>query len=245
MAPVCEIRTDRPCLLLDCYVLDQGSSNFDARLAPLPVETVHVTTESVPRSAQAYSALVLTGSASSVMERSDWQDSLLSLVQDAARIEVPILGVCYGHQLLGDVFGGDVGTNPNGREMGTFEVTFIAAAEDGDGQSGDGLAPLFERGAFPGHFSHLEAVLRPPPGARVLARTALDPHSAIQYGPRQWGVQCHPEFDLPILRRYVEARREVLVREGLDPDAMIECATPTPMISRVMARFAEFVSNES
>ncbi|MBW1882633.1 MAG: glutamine amidotransferase [Deltaproteobacteria bacterium] len=190
--------------------------------------------------------VIITGSPAMVTERADWSEAsarwLGALVREDA---TPVLGLCFGHQLLAHALGGEVGSNPNGREMGTFEVTFVGTAEDGDGQSVDGLAPLFERGAFPGHFSHLEAVLRPPPGARVLARTALDPHSAIEYGPRQWGVQCHPEFDIAILRRYVEARREVLVQEGLDPDAMIESATPTPMISRVMARFAEFVSNES
>lgn len=190
--------------------------------------------------------VVITGSSAMITERADWSEAsarwLGALVREDA---TPVLGLCFGHQLLAHALGGEVGSNPNGREMGTCEVTFIAAAEDGEGDSGDGLAPLFEPGAFAGHFSHLEAVLKPPPGARVLARTALDPHSVIAYGPRQWGVQCHPEFDLSILRRYVEARREILVREGFDPDAMIESATQTPMIAKVMARFAEFVSNES
>ncbi len=190
--------------------------------------------------------IVITGSPAMVTERADWSEASARWLGELVRDDVtPALGLCFGHQLLAHALGGEVGSNPNGREMGTFEMTFIGKADDHGSHSGDGLAPLFEPGAFPGHFSHVEAVLRPPPGARVLARTALDPYSAIAYGPRQWGVQCHPEFDLPILRRYVEARREILVQEGLDPDAMIESATPTPVIAQVMARFAEFVSDES
>jgi GMP synthase (glutamine-hydrolysing) len=53
-------------------------------------------------------------------------------------------------------------------------------------------------------------------------------------------VQFHPEFDLEIMQGYVEARREVLVSEGLDPDAMIAETAETFAITRVLARFEEW-----
>jgi GMP synthase (glutamine-hydrolysing) len=89
--------------------------------------------------------------------------------------------------------------------------------------------------------SHVESVLRPPEGARILASTALDPHSVLAFGPRQWGVQFHPEFDRAIMRGYVDARREILESEGLDPGAMIEQAVETPALTAVLARFARLV----
>ena len=203
--------------------------------------------DSLPK-ANEISGVVVTGSPAMVTERPDWSEAsarwLAELVRDDA---VPVLGLCYGHQLLAHGLGGEVGPNPNGREMGTVDVTFSddALSSSSPGASSiefdraDPLAPLFERGVFPAHMSHVESVLRPPPGARVLARTALDPHSVLAFGPRQWGVQFHPEFDRPILRRYVEARREILVGEGLDPDAMIDSSVETPDLTRVLRRFAE------
>lgn len=207
--------------------------------------------------------VVVTGSPAMVSERADWSERAARWLAAVVREDVvPVLGLCYGHQLLAHALGGVVGPNPRGREMGTVEVALPAgerrnAGPDGSGEASaaglggpapsghreavDGLAPLFEAGVFAGHCSHVESVLRPPPGARVLARTRLDPHSAIAYGPRQWGVQFHPEFDVEIMRGYVEVRREILVAESFDPDALIAGARETPELTAVLSRFAAIV----
>jgi len=103
------------------------------------------------------------------------------------------------------------------------------------------LGPIFEHGRFPSHMSHVESVLRAPGNARVLGQTELDPHTVLQFGERQWGVQFHPEFDRDIMQGYVEARRSILVGEGLDPDEMIASARETDAITRVLMRFTELV----
>jgi len=197
--------------------------------------------------------VVVTGSPAMVTERPDWSEAaarwLAKLVEGDT---MPVLGLCYGHQLLAHGLGGEVGANPKGREMGTVDVTFsatpAASAEPSIVPGGstketadEVLGPLFESGAFPGHMSHVESVLRPPAGARILAQTSLDPHTVLAFGPRQWGVQFHPEFDRDIMQGYVEARRDILTGEGLDPDSMIAEAVETDSITRVLSRFAELV----
>ena len=176
--------------------------------------------------------VIITGSPGMVTERADWSEASAAWLADIVeRDTTPVLGVCYGHQLIAHGLGGEVTQNPNGREMGTVEVRLDAQAVADD--------PLLEAGAWPTHMSHVESVVRPPAGAQVLGETDLEAHAALRFGPRQWGVQFHPEFDADIMRRYVEARRVVLTGEGLDPDAMIRAAQETPVITSIVARFAQ------
>ncbi len=197
-------------------------------------------------SPETVAGVVVTGSPAMVTERPDWsEDAAHWLAKRVEGDELPILGLCYGHQLICHGLGGEVGTNPAGREMGTVDVIFKSdpadEAEHGQRGADERLGPLFESGAFPSHMSHVESVLRPPEGAQILAQTALDPHTVLAFGPRQWGVQFHPEFDRDIMQGYVEARRDILTNEGLDPDEMIETAVETDAITRVLARFKALV----
>ena len=198
-----------------------------------PVEGVKVASvyagDPLP-STDSIGGVVVTGSPAMVSQREDWSEaSARWLARIVERDSVPVLGLCFGHQLLAHALGGEVGLNPKGREMGTVEVTIPdeGVAED----------PLLSAGIFPGHMSHLESVLVPPSDARILASTVLEGHAAIQYGPRQWGVQFHPEFNLEIMRLYVEARREVLIQEGHDPDGIIAKAVETSTLNDVLERF--------
>ena len=180
--------------------------------------------------------VVVTGSPAMVSDREPWSEGAAEWLADVTRRDaLPVLGLCYGHQLIAHGLGGRVAANPMGREMGTRPVHFPEPETDED------LGPLFDPGIFPAHFSHVESVIEPPPGARVLASTDLDPHSALEFGPRQWGVQFHPEFDRPIMQGYVAARREVLGREGHDAESMIAGAVDTPRLSAVLERVARLL----
>ena len=172
-----------------------------------------------------------TGSASMVSEREPWSEQTAAWLRSAVAAEVPVLGVCYGHQLLAHALGGRVDYNPNGREIGTVEMTLEPAA------TGD---PLFRGlgGRMHGQATHLQSVLEPPPGAEVLARTALDPYHAFRVGESAWGVQFHPEFSLAAVGAYIDARREAIRGEGGDPDAIVRGLRPAPAARRVLRRFA-------
>jgi len=204
----------------------------------LPVASVEVAAvyegDPLPE-ADSLGGVVVTGSPAMVTDRAEWSESSARWLGDIVqRDTIPVLGLCYGHQLIAHALGGEVGANPRGREMGTVDVSHSVGGFEAD--------PLFEPGVFPGHMSHVESVLVPPSDARVIATTEIEPHAALQFGPRQWGVQYHPEFDREIMQRYVEARREVLAGEGLDADSMIDAVVETHALTRVLERFAGIVA---
>jgi GMP synthase (glutamine-hydrolysing) len=175
-------------------------------------------------------AFVLTGSSSSVTERAPWMQRTEEFVRAVVAEEVPLFGICFGHQLVAQALGGLVARNPRGRELGT--VLFEKGnAADGEAML-SGLPASFEVNA-----SHVDSVVRLPDGARVLGTTALERVSAYAVGRTTWGVQFHPEFDGDVVRGYVRARSEAMRREGLEPEKALASATDAPYGREVLRRF--------
>jgi GMP synthase (glutamine-hydrolysing) len=200
-----------------------------------PVDVCRVAEgESLPRP-DAPAAAVVTGSSAMVSHRLPWSERTAAWLAGAVDAGTPVLGICYGHQLLAHALGGVVGPNPHGREIGTVTGTMLPASAD-DPLLG-GLGPRFEIQA-----THLESVLSLPARATTLATSARDDHFAFRVDARPaWGVQFHPEFSLDVMREYVEARRGILEGEGRDVDALIATTRHTPVGSIVLRRFGELV----
>lgn len=183
----------------------------------------------------AISGLFITGSHSMVSEREPWSEALKPWLRAAREADVPMLGVCYGHQLMAAAFGGHSDFHPAGRESGTHEVRLTEL-----GRSDALFGTLPER--FPAHLTHAQSVLEPPAGAAILAGNAHDPHQALRYGGRQWSVQFHPEFTPPVMRAYLERQREPLRELGHDPQSLIDRVTITPEASQLLTAFAQMVA---
>lgn len=179
--------------------------------------------------------VLITGSHAMVSDVEPWSEALKPWLREAVKRNLPLLGVCYGHQLMAEALGGKVGYHSGGREVGTFEVALTDA-----GQTDALLGALPDR--FPAQLTHAQSVLTPPAGAVVLACNAHDPYQALRLGPRQWSVQFHPEFTAPVTRAYLEHQREGLLAAGQEVDALCEGIHDTPEASGLLARFAESVS---
>jgi GMP synthase (glutamine-hydrolysing) len=186
---------------------------------------------------RAVSAVVVTGSSAMVTDRDAWSERTAEWLADAVGAGVAVLGICYGHQLLAHALGGRVENNPHGRHIGTVDVRLTDAAH---------ADPLFMGFDPVLHVpvSHRQSVTELPAGARLLATAERDPLHAFAVGERAWGVQFHPEFDADIVRGYIDARREQLVVEGLDADALWQCARDTRHGRELLERFARLVRAE-
>ena len=179
---------------------------------------------------EGFAGVIVTGSGSMVTDLLPWSEASAGWLRDAAHAGLPLLGICYGHQLIAHALGGEVGDNPVGREMGTIEISLQPQAADDPLFAG--LPP-----AFPAQATHLQSVLRVPEGATVLASSAQDGCHAFRWGEGVWGVQFHPEFSSSVMRGYIVARGEALAGEGTCHRSLARAVRPAPLARRVLKRF--------
>ncbi len=186
--------------------------------------------DSLPAPAEISGAIV-TGSHAMVSHREPWSERTGAWLAQLVAHGTPVLGICFGHQLLADALGGEAGDHPIGVEVGTVQVELRPEAAD------DPLArDLPQR--FDAHVVHRQSALRLPEGAVRLAGNDFEPTQAFRIGENAWGVQFHPEFDDEIMRGYVEHLAESLRSEGADLAALRDRVKPTASAAGLLGRFA-------
>lgn len=215
---------------------------FARALAPLGVRlrtlAVHAGA-ALPRGADGAGAIIATGSPRSVTERAPWMVRTGRWLRDRADAGVPVLGVCFGHQLLAEAYGGAVARNPAGRELGTVAVELTAAGREDP--LFHGMPPRFEVQA-----THEDDVRALPPGAAVLAANAASPVQAFRLGAAR-GVQFHPELEGAALSALARSRARLLSAEararGQDPAGRVRAVLAgirdTPAGGRILRNFVE------
>jgi GMP synthase (glutamine-hydrolysing) len=129
-----------------------------------------------------YDGVVISGSQTSVYEDRDWIHALTDWIRGVHRADVPVLGVCWGHQFLAQALGGRV------VDTGEYELGYRTVQRRGDD-------PLFAEmpASFTAFQTHSDRVAELPDGAVELARNDYG-LQAFRLGS-SYGVQFHPEYD--------------------------------------------------
>jgi len=126
-----------------------------------------------------------------------------SLLRRAVGAEVPVLGLCFGGQMLARVLGGEVYRSSDS-EIGWLPVKSTDPEMVPEG-------PWFQW-----HFDTFAL----PPGATLMAETDVGPQAFVM--GRSLGLQFHPEVTTDIMTDWVREYRHELDADGVDPDALLE-----------------------
>ncbi len=152
-------------------------------------------------------AILITGAAAGVYDGLDWIAPLEDFVRSAHARGTPMVGVCFGHQLIAQALGGVVRKSDKGWGIGrhVYQVTPENGVVDGDQ-----LAIAC---------SHQDQVIEAPAGARTILSSEFTPHAGLLYeGGTTLSVQPHPEFDAAFANVCCE------LRDGKAPDDVVAVA---------------------
>jgi GMP synthase (glutamine-hydrolysing) len=187
--------------------------------------------------------LVITGSHAMVTEQADWSLKLEAWLRDAYQQHadsMALLGICYGHQVLAKALGGVVDFHPKGIELGrvAIDLNLLNATTD----------PLFASlpASFHAYVTHSQTVACLPPDAVHLAANPFESNHAFRLGKHWWGVQFHPEFTPAVMREYILAQQDALIKSGQDVNWVLaqvaDCARSSELLP-AFARYAAQLSN--
>lgn len=216
-----------------------GNQNawFKRALQPLEVNvrTWRVHQDTVLPPPDSPDPVVISGSWSMVTERLGWSENLAAWIRERYQTQMPLLGICFGHQLMAYALGGQVDYHPKGGEVGYLPIHLSEQAREHDL-----LADLPQQ--FPALLTHQQSVLSLPENVQVLGSSAHDPHQILRYGPSQWSIQFHPEFFAGLLRYCVLRKAEYWKTKGINPQTLADPIQDTPDAHHLLCNFVQTYS---
>lgn len=150
-----------------------------------------------------FDGLIISGSAFSVYDREPWSERASAWIQTHVQAKTPMLGVCYGHQLLAQQRGGRVALSPGGREIG---VCVVERTQD------DPIFDGLDR-EFTVIQTHSDAVLSPVRGGEIIAQSPQAANQAMRIGEHIRTVQWHPEITPEVIEAYIHLRAQDIESE--------------------------------
>ncbi|MBZ0123581.1 MAG: type 1 glutamine amidotransferase [Roseovarius sp.] len=208
----------------------EGHGDYDAMFARLlagrgfDFVSYDVEGGQLPGSPEACDGWLITGSRHGVYEDHPWIAPLEEFIRAVHAADRPMIGVCFGHQIVAQALGGKVVKYPGGWAVG----------RSGYRIDGEELAL---------NAWHQDQVVELPPGARVIGSSDFCANAALSIGDTILTIQPHPEFAAPILSDLIRLRGRGVVPDDLLAAAEARLDTPTDA-DRFADRMAEFFLKE-
>lgn len=156
----------------------------------------------IPADIHACDGWLLTGSPHGVYDDLPFIAPLEDFVRRAHAGGVPLVGICFGHQLIAQALGGKVEKFRKGWSVGSHRYHFEGVGE-------------VSLNAW-----HQDQVVTPPPGAETIASSPFCAHAGLAYGDRALTIQAHPEFSNAVIADLIRLRRGT----GSYPDDLMDAA---------------------
>ena len=139
-----------------------------------------------------YQGYILSGSEKGVYDDADWMEPLKVFLTNLKVVGIPVFGICFGHQIMAEAFGGSAAKADKGFVVGAKQY-------NSNGQE------------FSAHAMHRDQVIDIPPGAKVTATSSYCPVAALTYDFPAQSVQFHPEFQKPLVEYAINLFEDDLI----------------------------------
>lgn len=147
-------------------------------------------------------AVLYTGSPAGVYDPEPWIPPLKAFIRNAATARTPQVGICFGHQIMGEALGGKVVKSEKGWGVGRHTYEIVQCPDWSVSPCPSALSVAV---------SHQDQVVVRPPSAAVIAQSAFTPFAGLDYqGFPAISFQCHPEFEPDYAAALYNARRGTL-----------------------------------
>lgn len=147
-----------------------------------------------------YIAAVITGSHANTNEKRPWMNHLTDWIITARYSNTPLLGICFGHQIIAKALGGKVEENSNGLNAGIRNITLSA-----EGQQDKLFKNTPQNNQ--NYYLHNYHVSEAPLNSTILATNKEGGIECFRNG-KCYGVQFHPEFTPDIINYYIDIYKE-------------------------------------
>lgn len=174
---------------------------------------------------------LISGSRHGVYDELDWMAPMQDFVREVAQARLPLIGVCFGHQIVAAALGGKVVKSDRGWGVGAHSYR----VDKRHAWMGDQLSSLAMY-AF-----HQDQVVICPPTAEVFLSSEFCPYAGLSYGDSIISVQAHPEFEEAYERELLEMFSGNLIPADVAQQALAAMDAGAIADTRLMAEwFAEF-----
>ena len=227
----------KPFAYLNNWHIEQPATRFDRAIrdSGLPLVEFRTNMGEFPDTTD-FSGVFVGASVAGAYDQDAWVARAHDSVRQLAQAQVPMLGLCFGSQLLASaLMGHDQVFKRGSRNTGYAEVEFTEAAKN------DPLTKDFPERVRTFHW-HGDEIKADHPDMLILARNG-DCGNQIwkwKHGP-VWGIQPHPEMDRTQICQFLEKNRDWFLSEGKDVDALIAGAEENEQLGVIFERFMKLV----